>query len=73
MQPEKYYFLMVSNDKYELPLCVAESVKELAEMTGMKPNSITVALLRGYGRGTHKRRKYKFIKVEISDEYDSAT
>lgn len=74
MQP-KYYFMMVSNDKYELPLCVAESVKELAEMVGIKPNSITVALLRGREKGNKKiyAKKYKFIKVEISNEYDFAT
>ena len=34
------YYLEVTKDEYELPICVAESVKELAKMTGADPRVI---------------------------------
>jgi len=37
-------YIMVSNDKYELPLAVADSVKELAEMTNKTSGTIYSAI-----------------------------
>ena len=72
MKP-RWYFMRVTNDKYELPLCVAESVKELAEMAGVRPNSINVALGReekGKKKTHARKRKYKYIKVEMPEDMD---
>ena len=55
-------YCAVDNDKYELIRCVADSVKELSGMLGIKPASLRAYLCRGqawFG--------LKFIKVEIDD------
>lgn len=36
----KYYWLKVTKDKFELPLCVADSREELAQMCGIAVNSL---------------------------------
>lgn len=36
----KYYWLKVTNDRYELPLVVAESCGELAKACGVTVNTI---------------------------------
>lgn len=34
MEMERYVYLLVDNDKYELPICVCDSVEELSDITG---------------------------------------
>ena len=41
-------YIMYSQDEYELPIAVAESAQELAEMTGRKKHSIQSAIAHGY-------------------------
>lgn len=53
--------MMVTTDKYELPLVVADSVDELAKLLGVKPNSISWQLVYSKRHGT----KSRYIRVEI--------
>lgn len=57
----KTLYLMVTADKYSLPLAVADSAIELAEMVGLKRYSILTMLARY--KGKHPR----YIMVEIDD------
>lgn len=48
---DKYYWLLIKPDKYELPIYVAESVEELSEVTGVKPVNILASYYRGVREG----------------------
>ena len=56
------FYLEVTTDEYELPLAVAETVGELADLRGVKKNAILKALWK-YKNGMTKKCKY--IKVEV--------
>lgn len=56
--------MKVSNDKYELPLIVADSVVELADKLGVKQTNISSAISHAIKRGS----KSQYVKVEITDE-----
>lgn len=43
----KYLYVATTKDKYELPIAVADSVSELAEMLNMKPTTISIYLSLG--------------------------
>ena len=59
--------MMVSKDKYELPLAVADSAPQLAEMVGVSVNSI----FSSYSCYIHGKHKFsRFQKVEVDDEPD---
>ena len=53
--------MYVTHDKYELPLAVAGSVKELAYMLKVKPTSISSVLSKAKRKGF----KSRYVKVEI--------
>ena len=36
----KYYWMIVTNDEYELPIVVCDTARELAEYLGLKPNTV---------------------------------
>lgn len=59
---QKYLWLAVTPDKYELPLAVADSARELARMFGLSHNTIEVAAFRHNSGVTSGR---KFIKVPL--------
>lgn len=40
-------YMRVTKDKYELPVAVAGSSKELADMLGVKPNNVSSSISRG--------------------------
>ena len=40
----KYLYVATTKDRYELPIAVADSVSELAEMLGMKPTTISITI-----------------------------
>ena len=56
-------YCAVDNDKYERIRYVADSVKELSGMLGIKPAS-----LRGYLCRGQARYGLKFERVDIEDE-----
>jgi len=58
-------WLMVSNDRYELPLAVAGSAAELARIVGVNKGFIASHASK-VRNGTQK--KARFIKVEIDEE-----
>lgn len=55
-------YLLVTQDKLELPLIVADSVKELAVKCGCTENAISVGI--SYKKNGGKSR---FVKVEVED------
>lgn len=59
----KYIYMLVTKDKYELPLAVADTRKELGEMIGV--SSITIA--NSITRARKNGHKSKYVRVEIPD------
>lgn len=55
-------YLMVTKDKYELPLCVADTVPELAKMVGTTTN--TIYSMMGHEKTGKCRSKFKKVEVE---------
>lgn len=51
--------VMVTRDKYELPVLIASTVDEMSLLTGVKRNTIYTCIKRGSGR---------FYKVYIDEE-----
>lgn len=64
MSKNKLY-MKVTNDEYELPLAVADTMAELARMTGIKPESLYSII----SRERHgKKHTYSYREVDIDDE-----
>ena len=59
-------WMKVTKDKYELPLVVADSCKELASMCGVAISTILVSVKR---RRDCPQYNSQYIKVEV-DEVD---
>ena len=59
-----WLYLEVTQDEYELPVRVADSVGELARKTGLKPASISSEISH---RLSGRRPKSRFIRVEVED------
>lgn len=55
----KYLYMVTTHDKYELPIAVADSVKELSMMTGIPSSTISISISLG--------RPY-YYKIDVSDE-----
>ena len=55
-------WLMVTKDKYQLPLAVADTAEELAAMVGVKPCTIVKSV-------TH-RKKSRYIRISVDLEED---
>jgi len=69
-------YLAVTADKYELPVYVADSRKEMAEWFGVSGDAISSAICsynRLWGRNPNRERKVNypdktmFMKVEVDD------
>lgn len=58
-------YLCVTNDKYELPLAVADSVAELARMLGKTPNGIWATMWHAREKG--HRCHYKEVEIDDFD------
>lgn len=56
----KPLWLMVTKDKYQLPLAVADTAEELAKIVGVKPSTIIKSV-------TH-RRKSRYIRIYVDME-----
>lgn len=57
-------YMKVTNDKYELPVAVADTGRELAEMVGTTKNTIFSSISKGY-------RQYQRVEVEDDDSSDN--
>lgn len=60
-------WMSVSRDKYEHPVCVADSIEELAELCGVKTSSIRSYISHSKKLGT----RCKYVAVEVEDECHS--
>ena len=58
-------YLAVTKDKYELPIAVAGTIRELAEMVGIKEGSLKTLIYKYYA-GQITSCKYR--RVELEDE-----
>lgn len=58
-------YMGVTPDKYELPIFVADSLKELAEMSGFDYDSIRHRISK---KSSGRNHGIKFIKVVIDEE-----
>lgn len=58
---KKEIYMMVSRDRYELPLAVADSIKELSLLTGKSSSTIRTQIRRAKTQG----RKSQYIKIII--------
>lgn len=67
MRRQDYIWLAVDADAYELPIAVADTAEELANILGVTRNTVLVTALRGHNGAISGRRIYK-LRKEISDE-----
>lgn len=56
-------YLKTTTDEYELPLAVAESARELAELTGTSERSMASIISR-VRKGTTDTKCYHIVEVE---------
>ena len=61
---EKFLWLAVTADEYELPLCVEESAQKLADSLGIKRISIYTAM---YHNSNGKVSGQRFVKVSYKN------
>jgi len=60
-----FVWMEITKDKYELPIHIADSAKELAELTGAK-NATTI--LSAIYHANKRGGRCKYIRVPITDE-----
>lgn len=56
-------YMMTTQDKYELPLAVADSVKELAQMTGYNAQRISEALSHRKNKDSKRKTAKNMRKI----------
>lgn len=63
-------YMLTTADKYELPLIVAESIRELSIRSGASENSILSCLIHQKGKNPSKKsyKHRKWHKVEVEDD-----
>lgn len=59
-------YIAITKDKYELPIAVADTAKELAEMVGTKPNTVLSAISHEHSRGSNSM--FKKVLIDESEE-----
>lgn len=60
-QAREVVYMLVTQDKYELPLVVADTVAELAKLTGQKRSSVASAISHAKKKGFSSR----YVEVVI--------
>lgn len=60
----KYLWMAVDADEYELPICVEDSAKELADRFGVTDTTIYNCVKRGR---SGRENGYKYLKVRRED------
>lgn len=58
-------YMGVTPDKYELPIFVADSLKELSKMSGFDYDSVRHLISK---RSSGKNKGIKFIRIKIEEE-----
>lgn len=64
MDMKRDLYVLVENNIYELPICVCDSIEELADFTGDSVERIHDLMTKAEKR----QGKSKYIKVTINDE-----
>lgn len=59
----KYIYMKVSDDEYELPIAVADTVPKLAKLLGVKSNTIYATMHR-HKNGEVKRSSFVRVKLD---------
>lgn len=68
---KKAIYMYVSADKYEIPLAIADSADELAEMLGVTRNAIDSSMSNARRRGNKCQYKRVLVDAEEGDEDES--
>ena len=58
-----YVYMLVTEDKYELPLMVTDTAQEMARKLGLCKDSVASAICKAKKDG----RKCKYVRVELDD------
>lgn len=68
-------WLAVTQDRFEFPVAIADSARELAQMVGVKPITIlsSVSRSRKRTRKTNRGIRRKYFVVEVEDDDEIAT
>ena len=64
-------YMIISADKYELPLAVRDTAVDIAKLLGRQPNEIYVAITKkSVSQDTYNGYRYRIIKVmtNVEDE-----
>jgi len=61
---ERYYWMEIDLENAEIPICVADSLRELAELQKVSPNTISENMSRAKSRGI----PCKYIKIPKEKE-----
>lgn len=60
----KYYWLCVEADEYELPLAVADTARELAEMCGTTAHNVETFVSKN---SSGRDNGFKYIKIRRTE------
>lgn len=60
-------YVAVTQDKYQLPIFIADTGRELSRMLGLSPDSV-VAYITRYKRLKGYKKYPKYIRVEVDDD-----
>lgn len=63
MKTRKYIWMAVTADEYELPMCVADTARELAEKYGVTADTV-ITLARCNYSGSKTKRRYVKVRNE---------
>jgi len=63
MATSDYVYMKVTNDRYELPICIRDTRQELAKAVGTTPNCISSAISHA-----KQGKKTIYYKVYIGEE-----
>lgn len=58
MKPKDVLYMVVTADKYELPIYVCDSVSEVASLLKIKNESVSSRITRNFGK------RYKILRVK---------
>ena len=65
MKTPKYLYVATTRDKYELPIAVADSTRELAEMLGLPVKTVRMYMSPSFQEDSN--RHTGFYKVFVGD------
>lgn len=60
-------YMAVTTDKYELPLAVADTARELGKLLNVSGNLIHSSISKNQNG---KARKMRFLKIDLTDDED---